>query len=129
MNLSGRYRWEEEIRSLGSIVLGLGLLSRRAGSAGNGSQRLKVTIREWDVPQRARIPMIRPLGRTARCGSRNRWLTVGRLDPATGTFKEFPSSKEKIRGRTGSFADKDGNIWYTANFAGYIGKLDPRTER
>jgi virginiamycin B lyase len=24
-------------------------------------------------------------------------------------------------------ADKEGNIWFTANFGGYIGKLDPRT--
>jgi virginiamycin B lyase len=24
-------------------------------------------------------------------------------------------------------ADHDGNIWYTGNYAGLIGKLDPRT--
>ena len=30
-------------------------------------------------------------------------------------------------GPHGLVADQDGNIWFTANFAGYIGKLDPNT--
>src|SRR5258708_9163461 len=52
---------------------------------------------------------------------------VGRLEPATGSFKEYPLVAGKNSGPHGLVADKDGNIWYTANFAGYIGKLDPRT--
>ena len=32
-----------------------------------------------------------------------------------------------MSGPHGLVADRDGNIWFTANFAGYIGKLDPGT--
>lgn len=52
---------------------------------------------------------------------------LGRLDPATGAFKEYPLVEGKNSGPHGLVADKEGNIWYTANFGGYIGKLDPRT--
>jgi virginiamycin B lyase len=52
---------------------------------------------------------------------------LGRLDPGTGTFKEYSLVAGKNSGPHGLVADKDGNIWYTANFAGYMGKLDPRT--
>src|SRR5205814_1417923 len=52
---------------------------------------------------------------------------LGRLDLATGTFKEYSLIEGKNSGPHGLVADKDGNIWYTANFGGYIGKLDPRT--
>src|SRR5271155_3889188 len=30
-------------------------------------------------------------------------------------------------GPHGLAADQEGNIWFTGNFAGYIGKLDPKT--
>jgi len=32
-----------------------------------------------------------------------------------------------MSGPHGLVADRDGDIWFTANFAGYIGKLDPST--
>jgi virginiamycin B lyase len=35
--------------------------------------------------------------------------------------------KERIPGRMDWLPNRDGNIWFTANFGGYIGKLDPRT--
>ena len=51
---------------------------------------------------------------------------LGRIDPKTGKIKEFrpptPGS-----GPHGLVEDKDGNIWFTANSKGYIGKLDPKT--
>ena len=51
---------------------------------------------------------------------------LGRLDPKTGEFKEYPLVERKNSGPHGLVADRDGNIWFTANFGGYIGKLDPR---
>jgi virginiamycin B lyase len=52
---------------------------------------------------------------------------LGRLDPKTGEFKEYPLVEGKNSGPHGLVADREGNIWFTANFGGYIGKLDPRT--
>ena len=43
----------------------------------------------------------------------------------TGQIKEYP-----VRAQTGPHGlkeDKDGNIWFTGNFASVIGKLDPKT--
>jgi virginiamycin B lyase len=47
---------------------------------------------------------------------------LGRLDPKTGEFKEYPLVEGKNSGPHGMVADRDGNIWFTANFGGYIGK-------
>jgi virginiamycin B lyase len=52
---------------------------------------------------------------------------LGRLDPTTGQFKEYPLAEGKNSGPHGLVADRDGYIWFTANFGGYIGKLDPRS--
>ena len=41
-------------------------------------------------------------------------------------MKEY-SLKVSNSGPHGLVADSEGNIWFTANFAGYIGKLDPKT--
>jgi virginiamycin B lyase len=88
---------------------------------------LNVSIREWDVPTKGahpHDPAVAPDG--------SLWFTeqmvskLGRLDPATGTFKEYPL-KGPNDGPHGLVADRDGNIWYTGNFAAHIGKLDPRT--
>ncbi len=51
---------------------------------------------------------------------------LGRLDPATGQFKEFPLPTPQS-GPHGLVADADGSIWYTGNTAGLIGKLAPET--
>jgi virginiamycin B lyase len=51
---------------------------------------------------------------------------LGRLDPATGKFKEFPL-KTPGSGPHGLAADTEGNIWFTAISKGYIGKLNPST--
>ena len=46
--------------------------------------------------------------------------------PTGRSFKEY-RTKTPNSGPYGLVADADGNIWFTANFAGYIGKLDPKT--
>src|SRR5438128_1619176 len=51
---------------------------------------------------------------------------LGRLDPGTGQFKEFPL-KTPGSGPHGLAADAAGNIWFTATSKGYIGKLNPST--
>jgi len=89
---------------------------------------LKVTIREWPVPTKGAHPHDPAVGPDGSL-----WFTeqmvnkIGRLNPSTGEFKEYPLATDKNSGPHGLVADHDGNIWFTANFAGYIGKLDPRT--
>jgi virginiamycin B lyase len=89
---------------------------------------LKVNIREWAVPTKGAHPHDPAVGPDGAL-----WFTeqmankLGRLDPKTGAFKEYPLSEAKNPGPHGLVADSEGNIWFTANFAGYIGKLDPRT--
>ena len=72
-------------------------------------------------------PMIRRWPPMARSGTpdRNR-IRWGRPDPVTGKVREF-QLKRPDSGPHGLVADRAGNIWFTANFKGYIGKLDPRT--
>ena len=89
---------------------------------------LNVTIREWAVPSKGAHPHDPAVGPDGSL-----WFTeqmankLGRLDPKTGEFKEYPLVEGKNSGPHGLVADRDGNIWFTANFGGYIGKLDPRT--
>jgi len=52
--------------------------------------------------------------------------TLGRLDPMTGKIKEYPL-KTPNSGPHGLVADDKGNIWFTANYKGYIGRLNPQT--
>jgi virginiamycin B lyase len=52
---------------------------------------------------------------------------LGLLDPKTGEFREYSLVEGKNSGPHGLLADHGGNLWFTANFGGYIGKLDPRT--
>lgn len=89
---------------------------------------LKVTIHEWAVPTKGAHPHDPAVGPDGAL-----WFTeqmankIGRLDPNTGEFKEYPLPDSNNAGPHGLVADRDGNIWFTANFGGYIGKLDPRT--
>ena len=86
-----------------------------------------VTIQEFTVPTpnaRPHDPAIAPDGAL--------WVTeqeankLGRLDPQTGKFTEFPLSIDGS-GPHGLVADREGNIWFTANYKGYVGKLDPKS--
>jgi len=115
----------------GGAVLAAGLgvvLASRGAPPGSEVGELKVTIREWAVPTKGAHPHDPAVGADGAL-----WFTeqmankLGRLDPATGSFKEYALVEGKNSGPHGLVADKDGNIWYTANFGGYIGKLDPRS--
>ncbi len=87
----------------------------------------QVSIKVWTVPTAGSRPHD-PLA--TRDGAI--WYTgqmanvLGRLDPKTGQFKEFPL-KTPHSGPHGLVEDKDGNIWYTGNTGSLVGKLDPKT--
>ena len=105
----------------------VGALATHSASRTPAVADLNVKIHEWDVPTKGghpHDPAVAPDG--------SLWFTeqmaskLGRLDPSTGTIKEYPL-KGKNDGPHGLVADRDGNIWYTGNFAAHIGKLDPRS--
>ena len=111
---------------IAGLALASGLASR-SSTEPSAVGDLDVKIREWDVPTKGahpHDPAVAPDG--------SLWFTeqmvskLGRLDPATGDFKEYPL-KGKNDGPHGLVADSDGNIWYTGNFAAHIGKLNPRS--
>jgi len=119
-----------------AVGVGLALLAGPAGQfvtslhgAGTGTDagELKVTIREWAVPTKGAHPHDPAVGADGAL-----WFTeqmqnkIGRLDPKSGAFKEYPLKLEDS-GPHGLVADREGNIWFTGNFKGYIGKMDPRT--
>ena len=85
-----------------------------------------VSFKEWTVPtpgSRPHDPLATRDGAIWYSGQMANKL--GRLDPVSGTIKEYPLPPRS--GPHGLTEDKDGNIWYAANFGGYIGKLDPKT--
>ncbi len=47
---------------------------------------------------------------------------LGHIDPKTGDIKEYLTGKP-MSGPHGLVMDKQGNIWFTANFKAYIGEL------
>jgi virginiamycin B lyase len=113
---------------LSILIAGLGLAGEQPSRSSTPAVAvLDVRIREWDVPTKGahpHDPAVAPDG--------SLWFTeqmvskLGRLDPATGDFKEYPLKGEND-GPHGLVADRDGNIWYTGNFAAHIGKLNPRS--
>ena len=52
---------------------------------------------------------------------------LGRIDLTSGHAIAEYHLDTPMSGPHGLVADRDGNIWFTANFAGYIGKLDVAT--
>ncbi len=98
---------------------------------------VQAVIKEWDVltpGARPHDPAVAPDGAVWYTGQANG--TLGRIDPITGAKKEYPL--KKLESATGKFlpygvgphgliADNDGNIWYTAQLAGFVGRLDPKT--
>jgi virginiamycin B lyase len=109
-------------------IMVLALPAHFAPRPDNEVGALKVNIREWAVPTKGAHPHDPAVGPGGSL-----WFTeqmtnkLGRLDPKTGEFKEYPLTEAKNSGPHGLVADKAGNIWFTANFGGYIGKLDPNT--
>lgn len=88
---------------------------------------LRVNIREWTVPTKGAHPHDPAVGPDGSLWFTEQMVSkLGRLDPATGKFREYPLKGDND-GPHGLVADRDGNIWYTGNFAAHIGKLDPRT--
>jgi len=110
------------------VLVALAAPRHRAPAPPGDVTNLKVTIQEWAVPTRGAHPHDPAVGPDGSL-----WFTeqmsnkLGRLDPKTGAFTEYPLTEGKNAGPHGLVADRDGNIWFTANFGGYIGKLDPRT--
>jgi virginiamycin B lyase len=93
-------------------------------------------IKEWPVltpGARPHDPAVAPDGAVWYTGQANG--TLGRLDPVSGQEKEYPLRKlEQAEtflpygvGPHGLISDRDGNIWYTAQLAGFVGRLDPKT--
>ncbi|HEY1472025.1 MAG TPA: hypothetical protein VGF61_23495 [Candidatus Acidoferrum sp.] len=109
-------------------ILAIALPGHHALGAPPEVSELNVTIREWAVPTKGAHPHDPAVG-----GDGSLWFTeqmvnkLGRLDPKSGEFKEYPLAEGKNSGPHGLVADREGNIWFTANFSGYIGKLEPRT--
>jgi virginiamycin B lyase len=115
---------------LSVLIAGLALargLASRSSTPTSGVVDLKVNIREWTVPTKGAHPHDPAVGPDGLLWFTEQMVSkLGRLDPATGDFKEYPL-KGKNDGPHGLVADREGNIWYTGNFAAHIGKLNPRS--
>ena len=93
---------------------------------------VNASIREWKLAtsgSRPHDPAVAPDGMVWYTGQAKSRL--GRLDPRTGQFKDYPLQPDNPRlpygvGPHGLVADKDGNIWYTGQADGHMGKLDPK---
>ena len=87
---------------------------------------VEIEIDEWLVPtlgQRSRDPIEAQDGAIWWTGM---WASlVGRMDPATGAFTEYPLPPT-ARPHSIVPAD-DGAIWYLGNGNGTVGRLDPAT--
>src|SRR5690348_16849978 len=132
----------------GAVVLGAAIVSPRKAEGTQGAKvtpvsvqpqpgktfppeltvgELHVAIKEWDVPTKGAHPHDPAVGMDGAL-----WFTeqmqnkIGRVEPSTGVFKEFPLKVDNS-GPHGLVADAEGSIWFTGNFAHYIGKLDPKT--
>ena len=98
---------------------------RPAAAKIDGPQQAK--IHTWQVPTPGSRPHDPRAGKDGAI-----WYTgqlankIGRFDPKTEQFKEFPLKTPRT-GPHGLAEERDGNIWFTGNSAGLIGKLDPRT--
>lgn len=97
-------------------------------SPADSAAAVDVTFTEWQTPSTPPFPH----DPAYYAGDGSVWYTgqranvIGRLDPATGTFKEWPLPTPHS-GPHGLVPDRDGNIWYTGNSVALIGKLDPKT--
>jgi virginiamycin B lyase len=112
------------VLSIVALIVFAALPNRRALAIA----RVSVTFKEWMTPSKPAYPhdpAYSPIDASV-------WYTgqranvIGRLDPQTGTFKEYPLPTPDS-GPHGLVVDKDGNVWYTGNSAGLVGKLDPKT--
>src|SRR5216117_1033370 len=92
------------------------------------THNVQVTFDDWTVPTPNSFPHDPAFG-----AGNTLWYSgqgsnkLGRVDMTSGQFREFDLPRG--HGPHGLVADRDGNIWYTANAAGAIAKLDPKTGR
>jgi virginiamycin B lyase len=88
---------------------------------------VKVEIKEWMVPSLGSRPHDPLAGADGSLWWTGQFANVlGRLDPKTGTMKEFPL-KVPNSGPHGLTEDTSGNIWFSGISGNYVGKLDPKT--
>jgi virginiamycin B lyase len=88
---------------------------------------VNVSIQEWTVPSLGSRPHDPEPGPGGTIWWTGMFANVlGRFDPKSGAFKEYPL-KTPGSGPHGLEFDKEGRLWFTANQKGYIGKLDPKT--
>ena len=86
----------------------------------------KVTIKEWTVPTPGSRPHDPLAGPDGTCGIQANSPTSSVISiPRPAKSKN--TRCRRIPAHTASIFGQDGKIWYTANFGGYIGKLDPKT--
>jgi virginiamycin B lyase len=99
----------------------------------------RVIVTTWDMPRKDTVPHDSDVDSKG-----NVWYTdqsdyfVGRLEPKTGTFKEWPLPKSSHHGFGGGSdvqVDRRDRVWFTAihddipNHFGMLGVFDPRTEQ
>src|SRR5690349_9960851 len=112
------------LSTLIALTVATGIAGRSIGTIA----RVNVTFTEWMTPSKPPYP--HDPAYSAVDGSV--WYTgqranvIGRLDPANGTFKEYPLPTPDS-GPHGLVVDKNGYVWYTGNSAGLVGKLDPKS--
>jgi len=92
------------------LAMGLGVaFSSQAAAPGQEVSELKVEIHEWQGPTKGAHPHDPAVGPDGAL-----WFTeqmankLGRLDPATGAFKEYPLVEGKNSGPHGLVADTEG---------------------
>ena len=77
-----------------------------------------------------RVPNGQRPGESLYASDASVWFTagrgLGRYDPRTGEFKRYPFKNPKS-GAHSLAEDREGNVWFTATSAGYVGKLEPKT--
>ena len=114
-------------RSLSSTAIGA-FVCLGSACLGAGLAQVSVSFTEWTVPTKGSHPHD-PLAAadgtiwyTGQMAS-----TLGRLNPRTGVLSRSIGRKLQIPARTVSSPTRTATSGSPANFAGYIGKLDPKT--
>jgi virginiamycin B lyase len=90
--------------------------------------QVSVSLAEWTVPTKGSHPHDPPRGgRRLNLvhGTDGEHARAARSED--GIFQGVSDEDSGLRSPWSLVTDQDGNIWFTANFAGYIGKLDPKT--
>ena len=117
INLNGRSQWSYPLKTL----------PRPTGRA------TRVIYTEYDLPRETISPhdvIVDAAGIAwySSFGEQN----LGRLDPKTGTVKEFPIPLHKPgfpTGLLGLRSDKDGNLWLGNMYQATIVKFEPKAEK